>query len=117
MLGLGNMDPAKMDKMLKKLNIDMKNIKCSEVVIKTEGHDIVITEPDVSVIRMQGRDVFQVTGNIIEKPTTVNEKINKEDVRMIMEQTGRDRETVEKTLERLNNDLARAIIELKKTKD
>ncbi len=123
--GLGKMDPAKMEKMLKKLNIDMRQVPASEVIIKGESHDIVITEPEVSIVRMQGRDVFQITGNIAEKAkgsvkvseqTTSEdaEEVNEEDVKMIMEQTGKDKETVEQALKRVNNDLAKAIMELKK---
>jgi len=126
--GLGKMDPAKMDKMLKKLNIDMRQLPCTEVIIKGESHDIVITEPEVSVVRMQGRDVFQITGNLEEKDKGTSKKddekteggeagVKEEDVKMIMEQTGKDRESVETTLKKVNNDLAKAIMELKKTSE
>ena len=81
-------------------------------------------EPEVSVVKMQGRDVFQITGNIEEKAKAGSEKtdsekaapaaVNEEDVKMIMEQTGKDKESVENALKRVNNDLAKAIMELKK---
>ncbi|MAH43292.1 nascent polypeptide-associated complex protein [archaeon] len=117
--GLSGMNPAKMEKMLKKLNIDMRQLPATEVIIKGETHDIVITEPDISIVKMQGRDVFQITGNIEEKAKSGSEKakpeaVNKEDVKMIMEQTGKDKESVEAALKKVNNDLAKAIMELKK---
>ena len=118
MMGLGGVNPAKMEKMLKKLNIDMRQLPATEVIIKGESHEIVITEPEVSVVKMQGRDVFQITGNIEEKANEgTKEKevaVNEDDVKMIMEQTGKDKESVETALKKVNHDLAKAIMELKK---
>ena len=114
--GLGGMNPAKMEKMLKKLNIDMRQLPASEVIIKGETHDIIITEPDISIVKMQGRDVFQITGNIEEKSKAGSKEekaVDDDDVKMIMEQTGKDKDTVEQALKKVNNDLAKAIMELK----
>ena len=100
-------DPKKIEQMMKKLNINTKEIDAIEVVIKTESGNIVISAPEIMVMNMMGRDVYQITGK-------VSAGAKEEDVKVVMEHTGKDRQTVEKKLEELNNDLAKAIMELKK---
>ena len=111
MLGLGDMDPKKMQKLMKKLNIDVEEIDAYEVIIKCKSKNIIISKPNVMVVDMSGSDVFQITGQVTE-----SSKIDEKDVEMVMEKTGKDRETVEKKLEELNNDLAKAIMELQEKK-
>ncbi|MFH1420970.1 MAG: nascent polypeptide-associated complex protein [Candidatus Aenigmatarchaeota archaeon] len=110
--GLGKMDPQKMQKLMNKLNIKMDQVDAEEVIIKKKDKtEIVITEPEVVIVDMQGRDVYQITGNAKERsPKAVRD----EDVKMIMKQTGKDKEEVEKALAKLNNDLAKTIMELKR---
>ncbi len=104
----GKPDPKKIEKMMKKLNMDVKNIEAEEVIIKTKSKDIIITEPEVMITNMMGKDIYQITGNVKEKQT-----ISEEDIKLVMEQTGKDRETVVKKLEEVENDIAKAIMELK----
>jgi nascent polypeptide-associated complex subunit alpha len=107
--GMGNIDPKKMQEMMKKLNMDVKQLDAEEVLIKTKEKDIKITNPDVMITNVGGREVYQVTGDVSE----VEQGISEDDVKMVMDQTGKDRETVVSKLEELNNDLAKAIVELK----
>jgi nascent polypeptide-associated complex subunit alpha len=100
-------DPKKVEQMMKKLNITTKSIDATEVVIKSKDGNIVIDSPEVMIMNMMGRDVYQITGK-------AKKGVKDEDVRMVMEHTGKDKVTVEKKLEELNNDLAKTIMELKK---
>ena len=102
-------DPKKVEQMMKKLNIKTRQIDATEVIIKTAQGDLLIKSPEVMVMNMMGRDVYQITGNAVAA-----KNVKEEDVKMVMEHTGKDKQTVEKKLEDLNNDLARAIMELKK---
>jgi nascent polypeptide-associated complex subunit alpha len=102
-------DPKKIEQMMKKLNINTRQLNASEVIIKTDSGDLVIETPEVMIMNMMGRDVYQITGNVRSSQT-----IKEEDIKLVMEQTGKDRETVAKKMEELNNDLAKAIMELKK---
>ncbi len=102
-------DPKKIEQMMKKMNINTREIDASEVTIKADSGDIVIESPQVMIMNMMGRDVYQITGTVRKAP-------KEDDVKIVMEQTGRDKPTVEKKLEELNNDLAKAIMELKKEK-
>jgi alpha-NAC-related protein len=100
-------DPRKVEQMMKKLNITTKQIEATEVIIKTKEGNLVIEAPEIMIMNMMGRDVYQITGK-------AKKGAKAEDIRMVMEHTGKDKVTVEKKLEELNNDLAKAIMELKK---
>jgi alpha-NAC-related protein len=101
----------KMQDMMKKFNINIEPISATEVVIKSGTRNIVIKNPEVMRTKIMGRDVYQITGRANESNT-----LNEEDINLVMRKTGRDRETVVQKLEELNNDLAKAIIELKSGK-
>jgi nascent polypeptide-associated complex subunit alpha len=102
-------NPRDIEKMMRKLNMDVQQIPADIVIIKSKEKQIVISSPEVMLANMMGREVYQVTGEVSESVP-----INEDDVKIIMDKTGRDRDTVVKKLEELNNDLARAILELKK---
>ncbi|HLD85066.1 MAG TPA: nascent polypeptide-associated complex protein [archaeon] len=103
---LGKPSPEKIQQMMKKLNMDIRQIDAEEVTIKTKAKNIKIKNPEVMIANMMGRDVYQVSGEVYES-------LPEEDILLVMDKTGKDRQTVEKKLEELDNDLARAIIELK----
>ena len=109
---LGKPDPKKLEKMMKKLNMNIQQIPAEVVVIKAKEKSIVISKPEIMLANMMGRDVYQITGDVSESYPP-----KEEDIRMVMEKTGKDRMTVEKKLEELNNDLARAIVELKEVEE
>lgn len=101
----------KIQNLMKRFNINIERIPAKEVVIKTENKKIIISSPEVMKTKLMGRDVYQITGELIEAPS-----IGEDDIVLVMKKTGRDRETVVQKLEELNNDLVRAIMELKKGK-
>ena len=107
----GKMDPKKMQKLMQKLNLKVQEIPAEEVIIKCKDKNIIISKPEVMLADMMGKDVYQVTGVVSE-----SEQISERDIEMVMEKTGMDRKTVVKKLEELDNDLARAILELKEKK-
>jgi len=106
---LGSPDPKKLEKMMKKFNMNVRHVPADRVVITSSEKDIVINDPEVMIVNMMGRDVYQISGNVSERTP-----VRDEDVQTVMEKTGKDRETVVRKLEELDNDLARAIMELKK---
>lgn len=101
-------DPKKIEKMMKKLNLNVRQVEAEEVVIRGKSRKIVIKNPEIMIANMVGREVYQITGDVEESVPA-----SEEDIQMVMEKTGRDRETVVGKLEELDNDLAKAIMELK----
>ncbi len=103
------MNPKKMERLMKQLGMNVRPLAADEVIIKFGGYQIRITEPEVAVMNVMGKNVYQITGK--EKKELLEPK--EEDIKLVMEKTGKDRKTVVEKLKELNNDLARAIIELK----
>jgi len=109
MFGIGKMDPKKVQEIMKKMNMNVRDIIAEEVIIKCRDRNIIISKPEVMVIDMSGKEVYQISGVVSEA-----DRLSEEDIKLIMKKTGKDRKTVVQKLEELNNDLAKTIMELKK---
>lgn len=96
------------DKIMKKMGMELSELDAKEVIIKTSSYQIKIENPEVFIANILGKKVYQVSGE--EKLEKLEPR--EEDVALVMEKTGKDRETVVNKLKELNNDLAKAIIEL-----
>ena len=106
----GGIDPKKMQGMMKQMGISQKEIPASKVVIeKTDGSKIIIENPSVMQIKMQGQESFQISGEIREETAKV--EISDDDVNAVVEKTGVSKKKARETLEK-TGDLAEAILEL-----
>lgn len=107
--GLGNINPKKMQAMMKQMGINQEEIEAIRVIIeKTDGNRIIIENPNVQKVKMQGQESWQIIGDASEEEIGIKE----EDVSLVMEKTGKSREESEKALEESNGDIAEAIIKL-----
>ncbi len=105
----GGIDPKKMQAMMKQMGIKQEEIEASRVVIeKADGNNIIIENPNVAKVTMQGQATWQLSGDAREERAGVNE----EDVRLIMEKTGKGYEDSKAMLEKVEGDIAQAIVEL-----
>jgi len=105
-----NIDPKKMNAMMKQMGIKQEEISASKVTIeKDDGSKIIIDNPNVQKINMQGNESFQITGDISE---TESEKFSEEDIKTVMEKTGKNEDEAKEALEKSNGDLAEAIMSL-----
>lgn len=82
-----------------------------EVQIKTGDKTIVVENPAVTVIKMQGQSIFQVSGGAVKEITMAEQRFE-EDVKLVAEQTGRTMEEARRTLRETGGDLAKAILKL-----
>ena len=108
------MNPRKMQQMMKKMGMQQQEIPATEVIIKTEDKEIVITEPSVSKINMMGQETFQISGSIHERETSSEPEISEDDVKTVAEQANCSEEEAKQALEETSGDLAEAILKLKK---
>ena len=107
--GLGGMDPKKMQAMMKQLGMSQEEIDAIRVIIeKTDGGKIVIENPNVSKISVQGQESFQIVGDIKEESGF---QISEEDIKTIMEKTGSTEKDARNALEE-TKDIADAILKL-----
>lgn len=101
-----NLDPKKMQAVMKQMGIAQENIPASKVIIeKEDGNKIVVENPSVTKIKMQGQESFQITGDISEQTEAFSEK----DIKTVMEKTGCTEKQAKQALEK-TGDLAEAIM-------
>ena len=108
------MNPRDMKMAMKRLGIQQQEIEATEVIIRTEGKDIVISNPSVARVNMMGQDSFQISGEVSERSTDSKPDISEEDVATVAEQAGVPEEDARAAIEESNGDLAEAIMKLKK---
>ncbi|MEM0016930.1 MAG: nascent polypeptide-associated complex protein [Candidatus Korarchaeum sp.] len=109
--------PRDIDKMMRSMGIHVESVEATEVLIKlSSGDSIVIRDPQVSLMRVGGEEVYQVMGrservgsSAIEHPYSPSE----DDISLVASQAGVDFETARRALIETHGDLAEAIVRLK----
>ena len=107
----GRINPRQMNQMMKRLGINVKEIENVEkVIIQTGDKEYVFENAEVTIMDAQGQKTYQITGNpkIIDR----KEEIKEEDIKLVIEQTGKSEEEAIKALEETNGDIAEAIMKL-----
>lgn len=104
---LGGVDPKKMQAMMKQMGIKQEEIDALRVIIEKEDGRIVIENPAVTKIVMQGQESWQVVG----EARVEEEGISQEDINLVMEKTGKSEEEAKAALEK-TGDIAEAILSL-----
>lgn len=106
------MNAKKMAKAMKQMGIQQVDVPATEVIIKTAEKEIVVTNPSVQKVNMMGQETFQISGEVHEQAVDATPDISEEDVKTVMEQTGKSEEESRKAVEDANGDLAEAIMKL-----
>ncbi len=124
-----------MQKMLKQLGVKSEEIQAERVIIeKSDGSKLVVENPSVTAIEMQGVKTLQVAGDFREaageelkkgKPEEKEELVARvagrvggepmteiDDVEMVMRETNASREEAEQALSEAGGNLADAILRL-----
>jgi nascent polypeptide-associated complex subunit alpha len=105
-----NLDPKKMQAVMKQMGISQEEIPASKVIIeKNDNRKIIINNPSVAKISAQGQESFQISGDISEEDEAFSEK----DIKTLIEQTGCSEKEAKKALEK-TGDLVEAIMLLKR---
>ena len=105
------MNPKQMNQMMRKLGINVKEIKNVEkVIIQTDTKEYIFDNAEVTLMNAQGQQTYQIAGNprVVER----KEEIPQADIDLIVEQTGKSVEEAEKALKETNGDIAEAILKL-----
>lgn len=99
-----------MQKVMKQMGISQKEIDASKIIIeKQDGDKIIIQNPSVTQVNMQGQTTFQISGDIQEESSAP--EISKNDIKTIIEKTGKSEQEAREALEK-TGDLAEAILDL-----
>ncbi len=106
-----NLNPKKMEAMMKQMGMSQEQINASRVIIeKSDNSKIIIENPSVTRLKIQGQETFQISGDTSEVLG-----ISEEDVNTIIEKTGVSPEKAREVLEK-TGDLAESILELSSSK-
>ena len=94
-----------MFKMMKQLGIKIREIRAEEVLIRSE-REIRIRDPRISVIEYGGERFYMISGR---EEVSEEIKFSEEDIKILMERTGKSREDVERALKESGGDLLKAL--------
>lgn len=134
--GMRGTNPKQMEAMMRRMGIKTEEVDATEVIIVKKDGRIVIKEPSVTIMTVQGQRTYQVQGREVkegEEPATAKKKGKKkekvkeepepvepeeevvlsfsdEDVALVMEQTGCSEDKARKALERSGGQPAEAIL-------
>ncbi|MDD3244784.1 MAG: nascent polypeptide-associated complex protein [Candidatus ainarchaeum sp.] len=107
MPNLGGLDPRRIQSMMKQMGIENNEISAKRVIIETnDNKKIIIENPSVTEISMQGQKSFQISGDV---KTEKNLEIPEDDILMVCESTKLSKEDAKKLLEKTEGDIAKAI--------
>ncbi|MBS3169070.1 nascent polypeptide-associated complex protein [Candidatus Woesearchaeota archaeon] len=109
---LPGLNPRKMQQMMKQMGIQQVDIPATEVIIRTEDKEIVITSPSVAKVNMMGQETFQISGTIEERNLSTMPEISAEDIQAVMDQAGVDQTAAKEAIKKHQGDLAEAILDL-----
>ena len=116
----GGMNPKQMKQMMGRMGIKADDIEAEKVVIYTSTRNIVIENPEVMKMVAQGQQMYSISGGKTREESASAEKmeevvveISEEDVSIVAEQTGVERDAARKALVETNGDIAEAIMKLK----
>ncbi len=104
-------------RMMQKMGMKVDEIpEVSQVIIKTAGKNIVIEEPSVTMVTVQGQAMYQIAGGKVSEAVpqqSVQAAPPELDVQLVAQQTGKPVEEARKALVEAGGDLAKAILLLK----
>lgn len=107
----GRMNSRQLSQMMKRFGINVKNIdNVEKVIIQTDTKEYIFDHAEVTVMEAQGQKTFQIIGEPTIK--TKEEDTLKDDVKLVMEQTGKSEAEARKALKESNGDIAEAILKL-----
>lgn len=95
---------------------EMPEIK--EVIFRTENKEIIVQNPTVTSLEIQGQQIFQIVGEGLEEreitkeiqPKPETPKILEEDILLVAQQANVSFEEAKSALEETKGDLAQAIL-------
>jgi nascent polypeptide-associated complex subunit alpha len=114
------MNPREQRRMMQRMGMNMNQVEdVQQVVIHTSGKDIVIDEPQVMIMQVQGQKMYQIIGGEVSEQApsqraaagaAAKPAFSEEDAQLVADQTGKSLEKAKEALEECGGDLAKAIL-------
>lgn len=104
--------------MMQKMGMKIDEIDgVTEVLIRTATREIIIEEPVVTSVVVQGQRMYQITGGSTHERAPSAEaaqpEVSEEDANLVVAQTGKTVDEAKAALKESGGDLAEAILRLK----
>lgn len=111
------LNPKKMQAMMKQMGIAQQEIDANKVIIETDNGNIIIDNPSIVKINMQGQENFQISGDVSEQDASEVEEVEEQnnqdqDIKTIMEKVSCIEEEAKMALKKANGDLTEALLNL-----
>ena len=114
------MNPREQKRMMQRMGMNMDSVgDVKQVIIRTADKDIVIDEPEVAILQVQGQKMYQVIGGQVSEQApsqrgataaAAKPTFSEEDVQLVADQTGKSLEKAKEALQECDGDLAKAIL-------
>ena len=114
------MNPREQKRLMQRMGMNMDQVAdVQQVIIRTATKDIVIDEPEVAILQVQGQKMYQVIGGQVSEQApsqlgktaaAVKPAFSEEDVQLVADQTGKSLEKAKEALQECGGDLAKAIL-------
>ncbi|MCI4336487.1 MAG: nascent polypeptide-associated complex protein [Thermoplasmata archaeon] len=134
MLPGGGHNERQMQQMMRRLGMKTENVDgVEEVIVRTRDKEHVFQAPEVTILTVQGVRTYQVVGQPVIRARTSAPAVAaspgavmappapagppEEDIQLVMEQAGVEREDAVAALEKVNGEPAEAILRLLSRRD
>jgi nascent polypeptide-associated complex subunit alpha len=114
------MNPREQKRLMQRMGMNMDSVPdVQQVIIRTAEKDIVIDEPEVAILQVQGQKMYQVIGGQVSEQapsatgaarTAAAPTFSEEDVQLVADQTGKSLQKAKEALKECGGDLAKAIL-------
>jgi len=115
-----SMNLRDLKRMMKRMGIDVEEMPgVKTVTLTVSDREIVLKNPQVTVMKVQGKKIYQIVSSSEEVLSTEEAKVSEvnfseDDIAFVMSQTGVDKTIAIQALKQSNGDIAQAILLLEK---
>lgn len=111
--GMNKKQMKQMERQMKKMGMKMEELEgAQEVIIRFEDKELIIDNPNVSLMNVMGQETYQIEGKAREVELEYEIEIPDEDVEMVANSAGVSQDKAREALEECKGDLAEAIMKL-----
>jgi nascent polypeptide-associated complex subunit alpha len=113
----GKMSPREQQRMMQRMGLQVEQMDdVSRVIMESPTKRIIIDNPEVATVTVQGQTIYQVGGGTKREEALGGGQGSVDDAKLVASQAGVSQEEAAKALGQSGGDLAQAIILLKQKK-
>jgi len=116
MMRRGKINPREANRMMQRMGMQVQQLdEVTKVIMETPTKRIILDNPEVATVTVQGQTVYQVGGGTMREEGIGGG--SDEDVKLVASQAGVSADEAANALRQSNGDLAQAIILLKQKRN